>query len=85
MVLFLVGNAVGLVKPVTGEGIGTGVKGGFMGVESVIQAIKRTEEADKFYLPIAQDLVSRLNSTYPSLRKNTRNRSKRDGLFSGSN
>lgn len=61
----LVGNAAGLVKPVTGEGIGTAVKSGLMAAESVIRAIKRGEKADKFYLPMAQDLVSRLNCMYP--------------------
>jgi flavin-dependent dehydrogenase len=63
--VLLVGNAAGLIKPVTGEGIGTAIKSGLMAAESVIQASKKGEKADKFYLPMAQDMVNRLNSMYP--------------------
>jgi len=63
--VLLVGNAAGLIKPVTGEGIGTAVKSGLMAAESVIQASKKGEKADKFYLPMVHDMVNRLNSLYP--------------------
>ena len=61
----LVGDAAGLTKPITGEGIGTAVKSGLLAAEAVIQASKREEKADKFYLPMAQDMISILDSLYP--------------------
>ena len=61
----LVGNAAGLTKPITGEGIGTAIKSGIMAAEAVIQARKRGEKASKFYLPVAQDVVSTLDRMYP--------------------
>lgn len=61
----LVGNAAGLVKPITGEGIGTALKSGLMAAEAVIQADKKGERADKFYLPMAEEMVSTLGSLYP--------------------
>ena len=63
--VLLVGNAAGLIKPITGEGIGTAMKSGLMAAEAVIQANKKEEKAEKFYLPMAQDMVSTLGRMYP--------------------
>ena len=65
----LVGNAAGLTKPITGEGIGTAIKSGIMAAEAVIQAGKSGEKASKFYLPVAQDMVSQMDRMYPARGK----------------
>jgi len=61
----LVGDAAGLIKPIIGEGIGTALKSGLMAGEAVIQSTKRGEEAEKFYIPMAQDMVCALGHMYP--------------------
>lgn len=61
----IVGNAAGLIVPVTGEGIGTAIKSGLMAADAVIKAREKGEKAADFYLSMSQDLVSTIESMYP--------------------
>ncbi|MFH1954714.1 MAG: NAD(P)/FAD-dependent oxidoreductase [Pseudomonadota bacterium] len=60
----IVGNAAGLSKPITGEGIGTALKSGMMAAEAVISANKSGRKAETFYMAMTQDIVSELDSMY---------------------
>jgi flavin-dependent dehydrogenase len=46
----LAGEAGGFVLPITGEGIGTGLKSGLLAADSIVQAIKSDLPADQIYL-----------------------------------
>ncbi len=61
----LVGNAAGLSKPITGEGIGTALKSGLMAAEAVVQANRKGGKADHFYMPMAYEMISILDRMYP--------------------
>ena len=61
----LVGNAAGLVKPISGEGIGTAIKSGLMAAESIVEASKSSRQAEEFYVPVAQEMVDTLSGMYP--------------------
>jgi flavin-dependent dehydrogenase len=61
----LVGNAAGLVIPLTGEGIAPAIKSGNMAANAVIQALRSDRYAEAYYLPEARGLVSRLEKMYP--------------------
>jgi flavin-dependent dehydrogenase len=71
----LVGNAAGLIKPVTGEGISTAIKSGLMAAEAIIRAQQQDRKAEEFYLPEAQSTFAPLDTLYPppgTMRENVR-------------
>lgn len=76
----IVGNAAGLIKPVTGEGIGTAMKSGLFAGEAVIRASKTGKRAEHYYLPMANDMVSTLDTMYPEFGK-MRNAAKKGMAF----
>jgi flavin-dependent dehydrogenase len=63
--VLLVGNAAGLSKPITGEGIGTAISSGLMAANAVIKASKRDAKAADFYLSKCQEMVATLGTIYP--------------------
>lgn len=48
--VLLAGEAGGFVLPITGEGIGAGLKSGLLAADSIFQAIKSDRPADQIYL-----------------------------------
>ena len=60
----IVGNAAGLIKPITGEGIGTALKSGFLAGDAVIKASKTGMKAGSYYLPMTNDMVSTFDKMY---------------------
>ena len=63
--VLLVGDAAGLLLPVTGEGIGAGLKSGLLAAESVSEALKSGERSDVIYLGRIRDIVNMFRETYP--------------------
>jgi len=61
----LVGDAAGLIKPVTGEGISTAIKSGIMAAEAIIKAQQEDKKAEEFYLSEALDTFAPLETIYP--------------------
>ena len=61
----IVGNAAGLIIPVTGEGIGTAIKSGLTAADAVVKARESGEKAADFYRSMSQDLVATIESMYP--------------------
>lgn len=60
----LVGDAAGLILPITFEGIGTALKSGLMAGRAVAQANKRGREAGEIYLGMLRPLISVIGSFY---------------------
>jgi flavin-dependent dehydrogenase len=56
--VLLAGEAGGFVLPITGEGIGTGLKSGLLAADSVFQAIKSDHAADRIYLDEIQPIIT---------------------------
>ena len=54
----LVGDAGGLILPVTGEGIGTAIKTGLLAADSIKRAIESGEQPDKVYLAEIDCIIS---------------------------
>jgi flavin-dependent dehydrogenase len=63
--VLLVGNAAGLVKPVTGEGIGMAIKSGLLAADAIIKAADTGKEAKFFYLESLRDIIATLEKMYP--------------------
>ena len=61
----IVGNAAGLIIPLTGEGIGTALRSGFTAADAVLKARENNRKAEEFYLSMSQDLLSTIESLYP--------------------
>lgn len=64
----LVGDAAGLAMPVSGEGIGTGVKSALLAASSIKRAIESGEPADATYLPGIDGIISMFGEIYPWFR-----------------
>jgi menaquinone-9 beta-reductase len=56
--VLLSGDAGGFVLPITGEGIGTGLKSGLLAADSIFQAIKSDHRADQIYLNEIQPIIT---------------------------
>ncbi len=54
----LVGDAGGLILPVSGEGIGTAIKSGLLAADSIIRAVESGEQPDKIYLTEIDGIIS---------------------------
>jgi len=65
----LVGDAAGLAMPVSGEGIGTGMKSALLASRSVGRAVETGEPADTNYLKGLDDLISVFREVYPCFRR----------------
>ena len=56
--VLLAGEAGGFVLPITGEGIGTGLKSGLLAADSIFQAIKSDHPADQIYLNKIKPMIT---------------------------
>jgi flavin-dependent dehydrogenase len=56
--VLLAGEAGGFVLPITGEGIGTGLKSGLLAAESIVQALKSDQQADQIYLNEIKPMIT---------------------------
>jgi flavin-dependent dehydrogenase len=56
--VLLSGDAGGFVLPITGEGIGTGLKTGMLAADSIVQAIKSDRQADGIYLDKIKPVIT---------------------------
>ncbi len=65
----LVGDAAGLLLPISGEGIGAALKSGLMASESVIEAMEKNDKAGDLYLDRLIGLISGLKELYEYARK----------------
>jgi len=67
----LVGDAAGFLMPVSGEGIGAGIKSGLLAASSIIRAIESGEPPDKIYLTEIEGIISMFKEVYPWFKKIT--------------
>jgi flavin-dependent dehydrogenase len=65
----LVGDAAGLVLPVSGEGIGTSMKSALLAAHSIKTAFESGEPAEAVYLSKIEDILSLFGEIYPWLKK----------------
>ncbi|MFC2002953.1 NAD(P)/FAD-dependent oxidoreductase [Chloroflexota bacterium] len=65
----LVGDAAGLLLPVSGEGISTCLKSGLLAADSIIKAIKSGGLADSIYLNEVEGIISTFAQILPSFKK----------------
>jgi len=65
----LVGDAAGLILPLSGEGIGTALKSGLLAATSVIEASRNKNQASHLYLAHLKDLLSKMQDLYTYVKK----------------
>lgn len=65
----LVGDAAGLVMPVSGEGIGTAMKSALLAANSIKMAIESGEPADAIYVSEMESMISMFDEIYPCFRR----------------
>ncbi len=65
----LVGDAAGLPMPVSGEGIGTGLKSALEAAGSIQRSVETGESADTIYLKRLDGIVSVFREIYPWFRR----------------
>jgi flavin-dependent dehydrogenase len=63
--ILLIGDAAGLMLPVTGEGIGTALKSGILAATSVIKAMEAKSMAADIYLRELESVLATLKNLYP--------------------
>jgi flavin-dependent dehydrogenase len=63
--ILLIGDAAGLMLPVTGEGIGTALKSGILAATSVIKAMEAKRMAADIYLRELEPVLATLKVLYP--------------------
>jgi flavin-dependent dehydrogenase len=62
--ILLVGDAGGLLVPITGEGIGTAMMSGFSAAAAVVRAAESGGKAAKYYLENIDDMLSKFKQIY---------------------
>jgi len=62
--ILLVGDAGGLLVPITGEGIGTAMMSGFSAAAAVVRAVESGGKAGKYYLEEIDDMLSKFKQIY---------------------
>jgi flavin-dependent dehydrogenase len=62
--VLLVGDAAGLKIPISGEGINTAIKSGFLAANSIVEAARTTRTVLKIYLDELTPLLENLRSYY---------------------
>jgi len=65
----LVGDAAGLAMPVSGEGIGTGMKSGLLAAKAIQEAVESGEPAESIYLLEIRGILSMFGELYPCFRR----------------
>jgi flavin-dependent dehydrogenase len=74
----LVGDAAGLILPVSGEGIGPALKSGLMAAISVIEASGNNSQASNLYLSELSGLIWKLQELYRYSKKISEEKIKRE-------
>ncbi len=69
--VLLVGDAAGLVLPVSGEGIGTALKSGLLAAKSIERSAETGDPADSIYLAGIENMISMFGEVYPFFRRMT--------------
>jgi flavin-dependent dehydrogenase len=67
----LVGDAGGLIMPVSGEGIGVGIKSALIAADSIAGAVVPGKPPDSVYLEEIEGIISLFGEIYPWFRKIT--------------
>ena len=67
----LAGEAAGLVMPVSGEGLGTGMKTGLLAAKAIQSGIESGEPAESIYLSEINGILSMFGEVYPYFRRMT--------------
>lgn len=62
--VLLVGDAAGLILPITFEGIGSAIKSGVAAARSVVESMQRKEDAAPIYLPAIQEIIDTIRHLY---------------------
>jgi flavin-dependent dehydrogenase len=65
----LVGDAAGILLPVSGEGIGTSMKSALLAAQSIKRAFESGEPAESVYLSKLEDIISLFGEIYPWFKK----------------
>lgn len=65
----LVGDAAGFLMPVSGEGIGLGIKSALLAAGAIADALEHGKPADEFYLSGIEPIISLLGEIYPLFRR----------------
>jgi flavin-dependent dehydrogenase len=65
----LVGDAAGVSMPVSGEGIGTGMKSALLAASSIRKAVEMSEPADAIYLEGLDSIICAFREIYPWFRR----------------
>jgi flavin-dependent dehydrogenase len=65
----LIGDAAGLLMPVSGEGIGLGMKSAVLAARSMIEAASKDQRPDEAYLSEMRGIISAFSEIYPWFRK----------------
>jgi len=60
----LVGDAAGLLLPISGEGIGMALKSGLLAATRVVEASGRNEEAGDLYIDSLKEILSEMEELY---------------------
>ena len=64
----LIGDAGGLIIPVTGEGIGTAMQSGFAAADAIIKALASGEKAEKYYQKDVNEMLPKFQKIYELVR-----------------
>lgn len=67
--VLLVGEAGGLIFPVSREGIGLAIKTGLLAASSIKKAIDSSRQAEAIYLAEISPIISMIGEIYPKFRK----------------
>lgn len=65
----LVGDAAGFILPLTGEGIGTALKSGWLAATAILEANRNNYRAGDLYLEKLKELISDLKKLYGYVKK----------------
>ena len=62
--VLLVGDAAGLILPITFEGIGSAIKSGIAAARSIVESINRKEDAAPLYLSAIEGIINAIRHLY---------------------
>jgi flavin-dependent dehydrogenase len=65
----LIGDAAGLLMPVSGEGIGLGMKSAVLAAQAILGAASKGQGPDEAYLSDMRGIISAFSEIYPWFRK----------------
>ena len=65
----LIGDAAGLLMPVSGEGMGLGMKSAVLAAQAILGAASKGQRPDEAYLSDMRGIISAFSEIYPWFRK----------------